>query len=67
MKAEALTGLWEFVGFWDEVRRGPVMPPTGTSNAALREFLVFEAAGTFFFAKYPLDETLYFSDVVRSW
>jgi hypothetical protein len=26
MKAEALTGLWEFVGLWDEVRGAPVMP-----------------------------------------
>jgi tetratricopeptide (TPR) repeat protein len=60
MEAESLTGLWEFVGLWDEERGGPVAPAPGTGNAALREFLFFGADGAFFFAKYPRDETLYF-------
>ena len=65
MEANALIGLWEFAGFWVDARGGPVMPPVGTGNSTLREFLFFDSDDTFFFAKYPRDETIYFDPETR--
>ena len=60
MQAEALVGLWEFEGYRDDVNGSIVFPDGGSNNAELREFLCFDSNGSFFFAKYPRAETIYF-------
>jgi tetratricopeptide (TPR) repeat protein len=65
MDAKALIGLWEFTGFWVEALGRPVMPPSGTRSSTLREFLFFDSDDTFFFTKFPRDETIYFDPETR--
>ena len=60
MNADQLVGLWEYAGVWDAARAVPVMAPYGTGESMLREFLFFNVDGTFFYAKYPRDEILFY-------
>lgn len=60
VNADQLVGLWEYAGVWDAARAVPVMAPYGAGESMLREFLFFNVDGTFFYAKYPRDETLFY-------
>jgi tetratricopeptide (TPR) repeat protein len=51
-----LIGLWQFCGY--ATAKGIVRPSFGSPQGQLHEFLFFDADGTFFFAKFPLDTSL---------
>lgn len=65
METRTLIGLWEFAGFLAGPDHRIVRPEYGTPNGDLREFLFFDADGTFFFAKYHRDKSLCFDPVPR--
>lgn len=60
MEASRLVGLWEHQGIWNPERGEVITWPEGSLQSEVREFLYFDALGTFFFVKFIKSSDIYF-------
>jgi len=61
--AGRLVGLWEHRGMWSPEQRRIVEWPPESIEAAVREFLYFDANGRFFYVKFRSDSRIYFDPI----
>lgn len=65
MDSALLVGLWELEGFSKDPYEKVIVPPLGTRDSEVREFLYFASDGTFFFVKFAEGIPLTFDSITE--